>query len=250
MKRFILMSIIILMAISTGLAEEKITGQELIKKVQDNMYSDSVKYSAEMIITVGKKIRKKEFFGYGVGTDKSFMEFTSPSRDKGKRFLMIKDNMWIYDPIEDKSIKIPDSLLKGRSFMGSDFSYRDATDNPEPEKDYKSTIIGSEKINGRDCYIVDMQAVRKKVTYPKKKVWIDKEWFTMLKQNLYAKSGKLLKVMMFEDVKLVANRYYAHKIVLSNKLKKNSRTEMIMHEIDFSPDIPKNTFSLKGLKKS
>ncbi len=250
MKRFIIMSMVIMLAISTGLAAEKITGQELIKKVQDNMSFDSLKYSAEMIITVGKKIRKKEFFGYGAGTDRSFMEFTSPSRDKGKRFLIIKDNMWIYDPIEDKSIKIPDSLLKGRSFMGSDFSYRDATDNPEPEKDYKSTITGSEKINGRDCYIVDMQAVRKKITYPTKKVWIDKKWFTMLKQNLYAKSGKLLKVMIFEDVKWVENRYYAHKIILSNKLRKNSRTEMIMHKIDFNPIIPENLFSLKRLKKS
>ncbi len=132
--------------------------------------------------------------------------------------------------------------------MGSDFSYKDATDNPEPEKDYKSTIVGSEKIDGRDCYVVDMEAVRKKVTYPKKKVWIDKQWFTMLKQNMYAKSGKLLKVMMFEDIKKIGNRYYSHKIVLRNKLRKNSKTEMFMLDIDFDYKVSDNAFSLKRLK--
>ena len=229
--------------ISTG---ESLTTEQIIKNVEANMSFSTFKYSAKLIINVGGAIRKKEFFGYGEGTTKSFMEFTSPARDKGSRFLIIDKNLWIYDPVEDKSIKLSGNMLKG-SFMGSDFSYKDATENRKLTEKYKATLSGNENIDGRDCYAVALKAIVEDVTYPEEKIWIDKEWFVPMKEELFAKSGKLLKIMTFSDIRKTGNRYYAYKYTLRDNLRKDSQTDMVFQEVAFDAPIPQHVFTIKQL---
>ncbi|MCK5056985.1 MAG: outer membrane lipoprotein-sorting protein, partial [Candidatus Aminicenantes bacterium] len=89
----------------------------------------------------------------------------------------------------------------------------------------------------------------KKQTYFTRKIWVDKERFVGLKEELFAKSGKLLKVLTVDSIESFKNRYYPTRITMIDKLRKNSSTEMIIKKIDFDITIPPGTFSERRLMK-
>ena len=61
---------------------------------------------------------------------------------------------------------------------------------------YDFNLIGEEDLDGRPCYVLEGIAVEgKEVSYYRRKSWVDKERFIGLKEELYARSGRLLKVM-------------------------------------------------------
>jgi outer membrane lipoprotein-sorting protein len=69
-----------------------------------------------------------------------------------------------------------------------------------------------------------------------------------LKEELYARSGRLLKVMHTRKVEQMEDRWYPVESVMEDKLRKNTRTEFFVKSIEFNPDIPAATFTLENLR--
>ena len=55
--------------------------------------------------------------------------------------------------------------------------------------------------------------------------------------------------MTVDDIQALKNRYYPTKVTLEDKLRKNSKTEMVIKKIDFDIPIPEETFSERQLMK-
>ncbi|MFH1825751.1 MAG: outer membrane lipoprotein-sorting protein [bacterium] len=221
-----------------------LTGEQIINRVDQNMTFSSSKSTAKMLIYVGDQIRTKEMVSYAQGRDKSFSEFTAPARDKGVKYLKIDDNMWMYLPSVDKTIKIAGHMLR-QSMMGSDFSYEDALESDQLLDKYDVKLVGEED----GSYILELTAKVKEVTYFKRKLWVDKTKFVPVKEELFAKSGKKLKVMELTDIKKFGSRYYPTKITLKNLLRKDSKTEMMVESISFDVGVPAKIFSKANLTK-
>ena len=135
-----------------------------------------------------------------------------------------------------------------QSLMGSDLSYEDMMDNTELLEDYNAGVIGSEIIDGKNCWIVELQAKTAKVNYQMRKIWVDKTRYVPLKEELYAKSGKLLKRMELFDITKIGNRWYPKKLIFKDMLKKGSGTEFIIDEIEFDKKIDAYIFTKASLK--
>jgi outer membrane lipoprotein-sorting protein len=244
----------------SGFGAYAITGDEIIRKVDENMTYGTARSEATMVIHVGDEVRTKELVSYSEGREKSFAEFTAPARDKGVKYLKIEDNMWMYLPSVDKIIKIAGHMLR-QSMMGSDFSYEDALESTKLLEKYDVKLVaeettyikfrkGTEEVTkGRPCYVLDLTAKVKEVTYWQRKIWVDRETFVPVREELFAKSGKKLKVMNLGDVRKFGRRYYPMYITLQNLLRKDSLTEMFVDEIEFDVKIPPDTFSQRNLKK-
>ncbi len=121
---------------------------------------------------------------------------------------------------------------------------------------YVSFRKGTEEVvKRRPCYVLDLTAKVKEVTYYKRKVWVDKEVFIPVKEELFAKSGKKLKVMIMGNVvsfRLRGRgriRYYPMYVAMRNLLRKDSLTEMIITKAEFDVKVPKDTFTQRNLKK-
>lgn len=138
-------------------------------------------------------------------------------------------------------------MLK-QSLMGSDLSYEDMMDNVKLLKDYDAVVIGSELIDERDCWIVELQAKTAEVNYQIRKIWVDKVRYIPLKEELYAKSGKLLKRTELSNITRIGNRWYPKKIVFKDMLKKGDGTEFIIDEIEFDKEIDTYIFTKASLK--
>jgi len=162
--------------------------------------------------------------------------------------LKLEDELWIYSPSTDRIIKIAGHMLK-RSVMGSDLSYEDYMEDPKLSNIYNAELTGDENINGRDCYILELSAKKEGIAYYRRKMWVDKERYLPLKEELFAKGCKLLKRFVIKEVFKVGERWYPKRMVFKDVLKSGEGTEFIIDSIEFDVEIPEYIFSKASLRK-
>ena len=231
--------------ISLSLAQ---TAEEIIERVDNNVVVKTTRYRAKLLISLGGKIREKEFIGYTRGKEYSYMEFVSPARDKGTRFLKIGDEMWMYIHAVEKSTKIAGHMLR-QSMMGSDFSYDDVAENEKLQDLYEIEFIGIDSVEDKECYKLELTAKVPEVNYFFKKMWVDKKTYIPVKAELYAKSGKLMKEINITDFQKIGKRNYPTKIIMINKLRKDTFTELILEDIELDIKIPAKIFTKAYLER-
>ncbi len=224
------------------------TGVEIIDKVDDNTVVTSASYKATMIISLGGTIREKRFTGYTEGKERAYMEFVYPARDKGTRFLKIADEMWMYLPTVERATKIAGHMLR-QSMMGSDFSYDDIVENERLQALYDIELVGSDTIDEKDCFVLELNAKVPEVTYYSRKMWVDKNMYVAIKVQLYAKSGKLLKELYISDFKRIGRYNYPTSIKMINKIRRNTYTELALEEVKLDIKIPDRIFSRAYLER-
>lgn len=170
-----------------------LTGEEILEKMDFNRDYKTATSKAVMRITIDGAVRTKNMSMKSIiEGSKSIVEFTNPE-DRGTKYLMLDDDLWIYFPDEQDVVKISGHMLK-EGMMGSDVSYEDALESDKLSDKYTITLSGEETINNKLCYVVDLEAKVKDVPYYKRKMWVGKDDFVAWKEEMYAKSGKLLKV--------------------------------------------------------
>ena len=177
---------------------ENITVDEIIVKMDRNLNAKSRIIKSKMIVHGRRSSRTIESRNWVIGTEKSFTEYTSPAREAGTKMLKLKDTLWTYSPQTDRVIQISGHMLR-QSVMGSDMSYNDMMEDRPLKEIYVANIFSSEKLNNRDHWVIILEAKVKGLPYPKRKAWVDKEYFLPTKEELYAKSGKLLKTSILSN---------------------------------------------------
>ena len=228
---------------------EDITVDEIIEKMDKNLNAKSRILRSKMVVHGRRSSRTIESKNWVMGTDKAFTEYLSPAREAGTKMLKLDDKLWTYSPQTDRVIQISGHMLR-QSVMGSDMSYNDMMEDRPVQEVYKATISGSEHLGNRDCWIITMEAKAKGLPYPKRKSWIDKEYFLPVKEELYAKSGKLLKTSKLSDIKKIQGRWFPGKFEYKDELKRNSKgTEWIIDDIEFDKEISPSRFSKARLRK-
>ena len=223
--------------------------KDIISEIDKNMNAKSRVLTSKMIVHGRRSSRTIESRNWVVGIDKAFTEYISPPREAGTKMLKVGNKLWTYSPQTDRVIQISGHMLR-QSVMGSDMSYNDMMEDKPIEELYGASIEGSIEINGRDHWIVVLEAKINGLAYPKRKLWIDKEYLLPMKEELYAKSGKLLKTSTMSDVKRIQGRWFPSRFNFRDELKRNSKgTEWIIDDIEFDIEISNSRFSKALLRK-
>ncbi len=233
---------------SNILGAEYPEGREILRKIDQNLISKTTKSQTTMIVKSRRATRTMVSINWSEGTQKAFSEYLSPPRDKGTKMLKEKDNLWIYEPNTDRIIQISGNMLK-QSVMGSDLSYEDFMEETEMEDMYNATVTGEEKYTDRDCWILQLTAKKENVSYPTRKVLVDKQRYIPLYEERYAKNGKLLKSTKVEEVMKVGNRWYPKRIIYKDELKEGAGTVFIIDSIELDIAVPQHIFSKVALKQ-
>ena len=223
--------------------------QEIIRAMDNNLSAKSRVLTSKMIVHGRRSSRTIESKNWVVGIDLAFTEYLSPPREKGTKMLKLGDKLWTYSPQTDRVIQISGHMLR-QSVMGSDISYNDMMEDRPLEELYEATLEGSIDIDGRDYWIMFLETRVTGLSYPKRRAWIDKEYLLPMKEELYAKSGKLLKTSTMSGVRKIQGRWFPSQFIYKDELKRNSKgTEWIIDEIAFDIDIPDSRFSKALLRK-
>ena len=244
--RYIMISMILILP--ALLLSQTPSAEEILKKVDENRLSDSKIIISKMIIHGRRGERTIEAKSWQRNIADSFTEYLAPAREKGTKMLKLGDQLWIYSPQTDRTILISGHMLR-QSVMGSDLSYEDMMEDPFLQNIYNAEIAGTDTIINRTVWILDLKAKKGNASYDKCKIWVDKERFIILKENLYAKSGKLLKTIEINDVIKVEGRWVAKTALFKDVLKEGEGTKMIIESIKFNENIPGYIFSKASLRK-
>ncbi|MBC8343146.1 MAG: outer membrane lipoprotein-sorting protein [Bacteroidetes bacterium] len=239
---------IILLLLSTTLFAQFPDAKTVIDNVDKNMSSKNRIITSKMIIHGKRGSRTIESISYSEGDKKSYTEYLSPTREAGTKMLKLEDKLWIFSPSTDRIIQISGHMLR-QSVMGSDLSYEDMMEDQKLTDIYNAKVIAAENLDGRKCWILELKAKQADVAYQKRKIWVDQERFVPLKEELFAKSGQLLKKTTLSEVKQIDGRWYPTKIVYKDMLKSGSGTEFIITDMKFNQDIPDYLFTKAALKK-
>ncbi len=222
--------------------------ETILKKVDENMISKTQISVSQMVIHGKRNSRTITAKGYAEGNDKSFSEYLSPEREKGTKMLKLADRLWIYSPATDRTIQLSGHMLK-QSVMGSDLSYEDMMENRKMIEMYAATVVGEEMIDGRKTWVLELKAKVDNATYEQRKSWIDQERFVPLQEELYAKSGQLLKKVVLSEVKKIGSKWVPTKMNYTDVLKDGKGTDFILTELQIDVPIPEYIFTKASLKK-
>jgi outer membrane lipoprotein-sorting protein len=247
MKRYLLaMCAATAMVAAAGVASAQ-SVDDILARVDANVSFKSIRYVGRMEITVGGETRSKTMTAAAMGSSKAFAEFTNPE-DRGVRYLKLDKNLWIYFPKEQDTVKISGHLLK-EGMMGSDVSYEDALESSDFRTKYLATLSGQENVGERRCYVLELKAKVPTAAYDRWVLWIDAERFVTLKEEMYARSGKMLKTSSTLEVTQVDGRWFPVRTQYVSKLRANTSTVFTMTGVELDPRLDPQQFSMAALTK-
>jgi outer membrane lipoprotein-sorting protein len=230
--------------VALGAAE---TPEQIIKAMDENMTFGTRIADVEMSVKrAGGDVEVKKMKLWARGQQDSYVEFVSPPRDKGVKYLKLEGNLYMFLPSTEKVVKISGHLLR-QSLMDSDFSYEDMLESKKLLDNYNAALVGEEAKSGEDAWVLDLTAKSEGQTYEKRKLWISKKTHLPLLEQRFAKTGVLLKEYAVEESIAHGKRFYPKTSVMRDKLKEGTETRLTMTNITFDAEIPERLFSRRNL---
>ncbi len=236
-----------LLIFTASAGAKELTGNEILEKEEANRPDSEIMINEMSIVhkSGAKRIRKIKI--WMKGDDYTLVRFLSPANLKGTGFLSVKDDDWLYLPALRKVRRIA-GKEKGKSFMGSDFSYEDVGTDSLADK-YDAELLGIEKYAERDCYILKLVPKDTKAAiYSKQKRWVDKARFNQMKTEYYDEHGDLLKVMYLSEVEEIEGFWLSKRMEMQN-VQKGSKTIIVEKEVKVNPKISDKMFTTRQLER-
>jgi outer membrane lipoprotein-sorting protein len=251
MKANVTVCVLLLAVTAAGVYGQNPSAAELLRRVDDNEIYTTIEYEGEMIVEYQNRRFVKTMRAWARENSDSFIEFTNPE-DRGTRYLKKSGRLYVYSPDTEEVMLISGHMLK-ESMMGSDMSYEDTIENEKLINRYDPVIGGSETRafggQNRDCWVLDLTAKKRTESYPRQKLWIDKETGDCLHYELFALSGAKLKEYNLIKVDVLGGRRFPVEMEIRDLLRRGSKTTMIMRNVVLDQPIADSVFSTRNLER-
>jgi hypothetical protein len=180
-----------------------------------------------------------------VKKNNTLARFTNPANMNDRMVLMVDRNMWFIR----SGLKKPVSLSPRQKLIGDAANGDIASTNYV--EDYEGTLIGEENVHAEPCYVLDLKAASKNVTYDRIKYWVSKARQVGVKAEFYTLSGKLFKTADFKyDNRIKVNGQeeipFVSELIIHDSIQKDRITTMTYSNIKVEA-IPDSTFNLNVL---
>lgn len=247
-KIIVVMALLAFMASPACSQEKHPSGAFILEKIDENLFAKTRIITSRMVIHDLNQSRTVESKSWTKGEYTAFTEYLAPPREKGTKMLKLEDRLWIYSPSTDRVIQISGHMLR-QSVMGSDLSYEDMMENPKLLDSYEAEVTGTDTMDGRPCWVLTLTATRKKVAYYSRKIWVDTERYVPLREEMFAKSGTMLKEVELTDYEFADNRWFPKRMLYRDVLKTGKGTEFFTESIEYDAEIPEHVFSKAALRR-
>lgn len=222
---------------------------EIIQKAYDKERGTSSKGEMSMTIVRPTWKRTLKFKMWGKGYDYSLTLVTYPAKEKGQTFLKREKELWSWNPTISRMIKLPPSMMS-QGWMGSDYSNDDILKESSIVKDYTHKIIGSEKIEGFDCYKIELTPKpTANVVWGKLIKWVSKTEYLQLKTVYYDEDNYVVKTDIGKSVKKIGGRLLPTIIEIIPEDEPGKKTIVEMINVEFDVPIKETFFSQQNMKR-
>ncbi len=223
---------------------------EIIRKTDEKARGvESSQGLMRMTIVRPSWSREIEIKSWSKGRDYSLMLITAPARDQGMAFLKRDKEIWNWQPSIDRAIKLPPSMMM-QSWMGSDFTNDDLVRESSIVVDYTHELLGSEIIEGMDCYKIQLNPKPEApVVWGKVITWIEKKELLQLKTEFYDEDEYLVNTMYGKNVRMLGGRLLPNRLEMVPAEEEGKMTVVEQLDLAFDDPISENFFSIQNMKR-
>jgi len=247
--RFFLFLSILLGIAGFSKNSEALTAKEIVVQSDLKQRGTSSKITMRMEIIRPDWSRYLELKLWTMGRDYSLAVVTSPAKDEGMSFLKRKNELWNWIPTISRTIKISPSLMS-QSWMGSDFTNEDLLKESAFVHDYNHTLLGEEKIQGKQTYKIQLLPKDDAaIVWGKVIMWISKDELNKRKIEYYDEYDELVNTMTTFDVKKMGGKMIPTKLEMIPEQDEGHKTVMYFKDVVFEIPITENDFSIRNMKK-
>jgi len=237
------------------------TGLEIMQAVDNRNDGDDLKQT--MVQTLidrngNQRIRNMISFRKDYGKDtKSIVFFAKPANIRDTALLTFDyddpkadDDQWLYLPALKKVRRISSSD-RGDYFMGTDFTFEDMKQTPELE-DYNWKLLGSEQINGSDCWKVEgtpvSDEIARELGYSRLIQWIRKDNDFSIKADYWDQAGRELKHLTITKLEQIDGIWSPVHIEMTN-IQSEHKTFLDFSNKTYNTGLKDRTFTQRTLKR-
>jgi len=248
MKKIIL-SLVALIMISASVFSQDLTAKQIVVKADNLQRGETNKGEMSMTIIRPKWQRTITMKTWSKGHDYSMTYITSPVKDKGQVFLKRKNEMWNWVPTISRMIKIPPSMMS-QGWMGSDYSNDDILKESSIVVDYTHNVIGTEKVDGIDCYKIELMPKEDAtVVWGKVIKWISNDEFWQLKTQYFDEDDELVRTEQASKVKQFGDRKLPSYLEIIPANKPGQKTVVTIIKSEFNVKLDEGFFSQQNMKR-
>ena len=260
--KIIFSTLAVLTMMSSSLyAGEPTTGLQVMKLVEARDDGDDlIKKTTQRLIDKRGNVRERKMISFSkdYGLDsKSVSYFLAPANVRDTAMLTWDyadeakdDDQWLYLPALKKVRRISSSD-RGDYFMGTDFTFEDIKTTPELG-DYNWTLIGSDKVDGFDVWVVDAEPktaqLKKDLGYSKVRYAVRKDVNMYIKVDFWDRKGRELKHLVSTGIKQVDGIWTATSGLMTN-VQTNHKTELILSDHQYNTGLSDRLFTERMIKR-
>ncbi len=242
MKIVRVVMLVVMLGVGTGLAQQ---ADEILKKSVESSYPEQfVSVNKLENFEKGTLSSAYELRVFKKGSDKALLEVLAPDEAKGQKILRVGDEVVILFPENCRVVP----LSARQNVLGTSFTVADVL-RVDLVKDYNAKLLGTERVQDRQAYKLELIAKDETVPFARVLYWVDTENFLPLKSEFYTETGKLLRRAVYEERKELAGALRPSKITIENALEAGTKTVMTISEMEVS-ELPDSMFTQQSLLES
>ena len=153
---------------------------------------------------------------------------TGPAKDKGKGYLQFDNNIWFYDPKDNRfTFTSAKDKFQNTNANTSDFT---------PQRyysDYKISSAQEVTLGKLSCVLFNLTAKTVDASYPSMKIWVTKDDGLVRKKEDYSLSGQKLRTTAIPSYQLVNAGSKKYSIPVSMLIQDNLRGKKIGDKLQY-----------------
>lgn len=245
MKKYLLMMILL----TQTLLFYGQTAEEIVAKAYEK--NDGKSQYAEMTMQIVRPRWQKtmNFKLCSLGQDYSLVLVTDPAKDKGQTFLKVQNQMWMWNPTVNRVVKLGESMMS-QGWMSSDYSNDELLNSGSIVKDYDKKITGNDKIDGKDCFVIELTPKSgTNIIWGKQKLWITKVDYLLVKNEFYDEDGFLVKTHLASEIKMMGGREIPTKFEIITVDNPDNKTVINIVNVKYDINVDKGFFSIQNMQR-
>ena len=248
-RSFFRYAVTLLMLLSGAVVAQEPGGREILDRVEQILWGNTVQGDYEMTISTPRWQRTLGLRLWMERPKRSFVRIVSPAKEAGIGSLRLGSEMWNYLPNVERIVRIPPSMML-QPWMGSDFTNDDLVKQSSLLEDYTHKVLATVNVEAQAMYQVEAIAKPEAaVVWGRILYWVRKSDFVPFKQEFYDERGELVRTMNYSDVRSMGGRRLPTRWEMRPQGKPGNATTIVLKNAVYDEPIAAEVFSQRNLQK-
>jgi outer membrane lipoprotein-sorting protein len=190
----------------------------------------------------GQVVDTREYRVLSKGNENTVVMVIEPAVDRGQIMLMKGRDLWIFLPNVSQPVRLSLAQRLTGQVANGDLARANFAG------DYTPKLVRTEKVDGEDCYVLELTAVDRTVAYRRVMYWVRQKSYFPHKAEFYSLSNRLLKTARYEEFQQLAGRVRPTRLVLKDALRKGEESVLLYSGMVLR-DLPDKIFTRDYLKR-